>query len=257
MFTELRIYLRLRPYINQLKKECHMKFSWNLVVQILGTIAQALNALGDLAPVKYKFAIASIVGIVQAISGLIAHYSNPDGTPATVAYVAPAKKPNGFGLLMLLLLLIIPIQMARGQENPDQFIPDKTIFVGMGLNSNNQIQGSGVFRKFISSRFYSFNIYDVTGLQMRPFDVSHIQYQARTGLTFLLYVPHPRLSLWLLGDGGIASTGDTTGSSFGGGGAADVDCGKGWHGMVVLSAVRNNVQGTYFSPRLFFGYGWK
>ena len=86
MFRNLRIYLKLRPYLTELGKEVHMKFSWNLVIQILGTIGQGLNAVGGMLPPKSQVLVASALAIIQGVSGLIAHFSNPDGTKATTAY---------------------------------------------------------------------------------------------------------------------------------------------------------------------------
>jgi hypothetical protein len=66
-----------------------MKFSVNLIAQILGTLIQVLNFATALVPPDYHWLVAGIAGIVQAIAGLLAHFSNPDGTPSTVPYVAP------------------------------------------------------------------------------------------------------------------------------------------------------------------------
>ena len=90
--TELRIFVKLQPIISMLQKESHMKFSWNLVIQVLGTVVQALNVLAPFATSdKAKGSIAATVALVQAITAFIAHFSNPDGTPAAAAYV-PEKK---------------------------------------------------------------------------------------------------------------------------------------------------------------------
>ncbi len=91
MIRELRIYLKLRPYIKKLKEQSHMKFSWNLVLQVIATGVQAANALTPMLPEKQRGTLALVVGVLQSISALIAHYSNPDGTPAAVAYL-PTKK---------------------------------------------------------------------------------------------------------------------------------------------------------------------
>lgn len=64
-----------------------MKLSTNVIVQALGTVGQALNLASGMVPPKYQFWIAGALGIVQSISGILAHFSNPDGTPSTTAYV--------------------------------------------------------------------------------------------------------------------------------------------------------------------------
>jgi hypothetical protein len=86
---EIRLYFKLRPYIAQLQKEMTMKLSTNMVVQVIATAVQAANAASPMFTPKVQGSIAAVVGVLQAISACIAHFSNPDGTPATTAY-----KPN-------------------------------------------------------------------------------------------------------------------------------------------------------------------
>lgn len=94
MIRELRIYLRLRPYIKQLQKlakeNTGMKLSWNVITQVVGIAVQGANALSDLVP-EYKAIIASGVGLVQALVAFLAHFRNPDGTDARTAYIPPIK----------------------------------------------------------------------------------------------------------------------------------------------------------------------
>ena len=69
-----------------------MKLSTNLIIQILGTITQILNqATPFVTSDKAKAVIAASVGIAQTLSALLAHFSNPDGTPAQAAYVKSEK----------------------------------------------------------------------------------------------------------------------------------------------------------------------
>ena len=92
MIRELRIWWALRPVVDALRGELRMKLSWSLVLQIGGTVTQGLNALGTFADTKdAKFWIASALALVQMIVGVAAHYSNPDGTPARVAWQKEAK----------------------------------------------------------------------------------------------------------------------------------------------------------------------
>jgi len=66
-----------------------MKFSWNFGIQIIGVGLQIYNQYGGLLPTKWQPVAAATVGILQGISALFAHFSNPDGTSAAVPYVAP------------------------------------------------------------------------------------------------------------------------------------------------------------------------
>lgn len=63
-----------------------MKFSHNIIIQILALIAQLLNALTAIVPEDKKIYIGLGLVLVQGIAGILAHQSNPDGTPATTAY---------------------------------------------------------------------------------------------------------------------------------------------------------------------------
>lgn len=70
-----------------------MKLSVNSAIQVLGLAAQATMATMQLFPspaVQRWAAIATAV--IQATSGILAHFSNPDGTPAQVAYVPGEKR---------------------------------------------------------------------------------------------------------------------------------------------------------------------
>ncbi len=78
-----------------------MKFSWNMAVQAVATLLQLFNAYGSILPPKYQALGAGILGGLQLIVAALAHYSNPDGTPAASPYkeaVAPlggVKKGGG------------------------------------------------------------------------------------------------------------------------------------------------------------------
>lgn len=87
MIRELRIYWRLKPYIKQLKGEFAMKLSWNMIIQVLATIAQALNVILDILPGKQKAIAATVIGVIQVIVARAGSLSNPDGTPAAAPYI--------------------------------------------------------------------------------------------------------------------------------------------------------------------------
>ena len=84
--TELRLYLRLRPYIAALQKEFKMKLSTNMIIQVLGTVVQVLNQVSTFLNPKERDTLAAVVGIIQAVAALMGHLSNPDGTPANQPY---------------------------------------------------------------------------------------------------------------------------------------------------------------------------
>lgn len=66
-----------------------MKLSLNVIIQILATIIHAANMASGILPAKYQALVVLIVGLIQSVSALLAHFANPDGTPAITPYVPP------------------------------------------------------------------------------------------------------------------------------------------------------------------------
>ncbi len=87
MIRELRMWLRLRSLINQFQELTKMRFSVNVLIQMLALAAQGLNATMDLLPAKGKFWAMVGLSAVQGVTAVLAHFANPDGTPAEAAYV--------------------------------------------------------------------------------------------------------------------------------------------------------------------------
>lgn len=245
MFTELRIYLRLRPYIKQLKEICKMRLSLNLIVQILMTAMQAYNQISDLLPAKWKTPAALVMGIIQGLVALLAHYSNPDGTPATVAYVAPTNKPNGFGLLLLPLLLIIPIQTARAQGDKG---PENFVAAGVSWNqyAAPQISGNLLYARRLTDTdsTYSWTFVDVLSKSINPFSTST---SLTTGIGQKLLVIGPAKIYGTTGVG-IMAGGTNVGYSWSAGGAAFFGIGKGWAVAPTVRVIKSSLtdfQGIY------------
>lgn len=89
MICELRIYWRLRPVLKQMEGVFKMKLSVNSVLQLLMLVLQGLNQISDLVPPKGKFWIMVGISAIQGLVAILAHFANPDGTPAEVAYIKP------------------------------------------------------------------------------------------------------------------------------------------------------------------------
>jgi hypothetical protein len=64
-----------------------MKLSWNLLFQGLALIVQYGNQATSVVPPKYHSVLALAVGLAQAAVAWKAQHTNPDGTPASTAYV--------------------------------------------------------------------------------------------------------------------------------------------------------------------------
>jgi len=71
-----------------------LKLSTNIITQILATGFQVLNLVGGFIPSKYQVWIAAILAGIQSATAIIAHESNPDGTPATQGYVKPVEETD-------------------------------------------------------------------------------------------------------------------------------------------------------------------
>ncbi|HOQ47670.1 MAG TPA: hypothetical protein PK157_20335 [Bryobacteraceae bacterium] len=87
MIRELRIWWRLRPLIERFKELTKMRFSVNVAIQMLALVAQAINATQDLLPGRGKFWAMVVLSAVQGVTAVLAHFANPDGTPAEAPYI--------------------------------------------------------------------------------------------------------------------------------------------------------------------------
>ena len=77
----------MRPLVNEFKELTKMKFSVNVAIQMLALVAQGLNATVDLLPGRGKFWAMVSLSAVQGLTAVIAHFANPDGTPAQAPYI--------------------------------------------------------------------------------------------------------------------------------------------------------------------------
>lgn len=64
-----------------------LTFSWNIVAQVLGTLLQILNVAAGVVSPKWQPVVAFGLAVVQAGIALTAHYVNPDGSTAKVAWI--------------------------------------------------------------------------------------------------------------------------------------------------------------------------
>lgn len=64
-----------------------MKFSVNVAIQMLALAAQGLNATMELLPGRGRFWAMVGLSAVQGVAAVLAHFANPDGTPAQAPYI--------------------------------------------------------------------------------------------------------------------------------------------------------------------------
>jgi hypothetical protein len=78
---------RMEQLFKQLSDEVHMKFSWNMVFQVVATVGQVLNVTTPFLPQKWQTLLAALLGSIQGAVAGFANFSNPDGTKAGTAYI--------------------------------------------------------------------------------------------------------------------------------------------------------------------------
>jgi hypothetical protein len=81
----------------------------NTTIQTLAGIGQIGNLSIDAFPFKVRVAIAIILAVGQAVSGVLAHFYNQDGTPSTVPFSPePTNNQSNNVAKMLLVFAIVP-----------------------------------------------------------------------------------------------------------------------------------------------------
>lgn len=68
-----------------------MRLSVNATIQALGTATQVINQVTDLLTPKGKFWALVTLSAIQGVSAILAHFSNPDGTPAILPYIKETR----------------------------------------------------------------------------------------------------------------------------------------------------------------------
>jgi thiol:disulfide interchange protein len=66
-----------------------MKSWMNIVFQLCSFVISATTLITNAVPEKYKSVVVLVVSLAQAFIAWYAHQVNPDGSPATTAYVKP------------------------------------------------------------------------------------------------------------------------------------------------------------------------
>lgn len=75
-----KIYRIFSPILKQIGKMGSMKLNVNVILQVLALIAQGLNQVSGIVPMKWQFYVAVAISIVQGIIAVMAHFANTDGT---------------------------------------------------------------------------------------------------------------------------------------------------------------------------------
>lgn len=98
-----------------------MKLTTNVWITVIMMALQMIAQLSDLLPSDWKhWALAAQI-VLEALKALLAHFSNPDGTPAQVEYrPVPGRNPLPPGVLMLALLILAVPLSAQTRARPEQ-----------------------------------------------------------------------------------------------------------------------------------------
>ena len=83
IFTEISILTKLQKPLTQLQGVLAMKFSTNMLSQLLLTVAQIINIVSPILPENKKVLLLGLLSAIQAGVSAIAHYSTPDGQLTT------------------------------------------------------------------------------------------------------------------------------------------------------------------------------
>lgn len=158
--------------------------------------------------------------------------------------------------LLLILLLLLAMSLPVLAQTPSSSL--KFAFAGVAYfqSGTPQIQGFGgiAIPITLDSRILSYTDWDVAATPVTPvapakFALPKISYSIREGLAYRLYQISSGVTVYGLGNAGVAFNGANTVGSFGAGGFIDFAFGKGWGGILVLEVNRNANTGTDFVPR--------
>ncbi len=230
-----------------------MRLSINMIVQILGIAGQALNQMIDLFPsAESKGTVAAIIGVIQAFTALLAHFRNPDGTNAKTAYVSPAKKLEMRSIFFLPLFLPLFLFMPlRAYAETTQGV---TLGAAWNQNASPALQGWGTYDRIITGRLFTYSGYDVTPIHQEGKLIPQLKFSAFTGLAVQAAVIG-RITLFVQGAGGLATTAEVTTGSGNFGGFAHIGIGKGCGLILGGQGTYSPISGTDAVLRFGFRYG--
>jgi len=92
-----------------------MKRWQNLLIQLVGLVGQAGNIYAGIVPAKYQPLVALGLTVAQGISAWYAHNYNPDGTPASTAFVKTSDSKTPAAPVIILLASLFAASGLRAQ----------------------------------------------------------------------------------------------------------------------------------------------
>lgn len=85
----IKLLYRLNKIFKEIEGMKGIRFSVNFVIQVCGIIGHAAAQLMDFLPDNKKIWASVAIAAAQGVSGIMAHFSNPDGSPASEPYHPP------------------------------------------------------------------------------------------------------------------------------------------------------------------------
>lgn len=140
--NEFRLYLKLRPGLARLKELSHLKLSVNVIGQGLLVLLQMGNQVSGFVPDSKKFYLAAALGCIQMIVSVLAHYSNPNGTPSALPYGLSesdlAQYRRIFGSVSkIIVLVVLGLAIAAPSRAQAAYTPNVLVTGGGGFASPN------------------------------------------------------------------------------------------------------------------------
>lgn len=152
-----------------------------------------------------------------------------------------------FSILLFCLLFAFP---AFAQDENAKY---GAFGLGLSQEVDGSVLGWGALGIPLTERSVSFTSFDVFSADETGSEFSilgyRLRYTVRTGAAYKLVSFGERVSIFGLGDIGIATDGEVVSGSYAGGGFLNIKLNDTWGFMAVLQADHNNIDGTDFKPR--------
>lgn len=142
---------------------------------------------------------------------------------------------GGSRTIPVILLAVLLVTMAIPCPVAAQDLPKTILGAGVGAGSETTPSAWGIVGKQITGPLFSYSGYDAIPLPKvagsPKFSLPRMQFSAFTGLSVRMVQISPKVGVWALGTGGIASDGNSAVFKAAAGGMFVVSFGKGWSAL--------------------------
>lgn len=164
------------------------------------------------------------------------------------------------GIMLCLVILTISTAPALAAEDS---LPNQVIGGGFAYDQyvdKTPMQFWCIYAKRISGPLYSFSSFDVSGLNsydaLGNLVLPTLQYSPRTGVAIHV-TDFGNITVFLLGEAGIAASAVATTSAFGAGGLAAYRFKNGWGAIAAVRILKDAAGGRRYVPEFGICYGVK